>query len=54
MRPGPRRPRWSWWPGDGLLREAFRRSDDGDETMLDESKLMLGSYIEARLGGRRG
>ena len=37
--------------GDGLLREAFRRDQRGDETLLAESKLMLGSYIEARLGG---
>jgi AcrR family transcriptional regulator len=37
--------------GDGLLREAFRRDRDGDAALLEESKLMVGSYIEARLGG---
>jgi AcrR family transcriptional regulator len=37
--------------GDGLLREAFRRTVEGDEAVLAESKLMLRSYIEARLGG---
>jgi AcrR family transcriptional regulator len=36
--------------GDGLLREAFRRSFDGDPEVLTEGKLMLGSYIAARLG----
>jgi AcrR family transcriptional regulator len=37
--------------GDGLLREAFRRDRSGDVALLEESKLMVGSYIEARLGG---
>jgi AcrR family transcriptional regulator len=37
--------------GDGLLREAFRRSPEGDAELLEESKLMLASYIKARLGG---
>lgn len=37
--------------GDGLLREAFRRGEHGDAALLAESKLMLSSYIEARLGG---
>lgn len=36
--------------GDGLLREAFRRDRRGDPDVLDESKLMLGSYVTARLG----
>jgi AcrR family transcriptional regulator len=36
--------------GDGLLREAFRRSPEGDEGLLEESKAMLGAYITTRLG----
>ena len=36
--------------GDGLLREAFRRDQAGDERVLTESKLMLDAYIVARLG----
>jgi AcrR family transcriptional regulator len=36
--------------GDGLLREAFRRDRRGDRAVLNESKVMLRSYIEARLG----
>jgi AcrR family transcriptional regulator len=36
--------------GDGLLREAFRRDRRGDGTLLAESKLMLDSYVAARLG----
>jgi AcrR family transcriptional regulator len=40
--------------GDGLLREAFRRDERGDSTVLEEGKLMLDSYIEARLGGGAG
>jgi AcrR family transcriptional regulator len=37
--------------GDGLLREAFRTSADGDAELLAESKLMLDAYVRARLGG---
>jgi AcrR family transcriptional regulator len=37
--------------GDGLLREAFRRDQEGDARLLWEAKLMLDSYIDARLGG---
>lgn len=37
--------------GDGLLREAFRVDPEGDSALLDESKRMLGAYIEARLSG---
>jgi AcrR family transcriptional regulator len=37
--------------GDGLLREAFRRKRRGDAALLAESKLMLSSYVETRLGG---
>jgi AcrR family transcriptional regulator len=36
--------------GDGMLREAFRRDRRGDPEVLAESKLMLGSYVAARLG----
>jgi AcrR family transcriptional regulator len=36
--------------GDGLLREAFRRDHQGDRALLEESKLMLHSYLVARLG----
>jgi AcrR family transcriptional regulator len=36
--------------GDGLLREAFRRDRAGDRGLLEESKLMLRSYLAARLG----
>jgi AcrR family transcriptional regulator len=39
--------------GDGLLREAFRASADGDPEVLDESKAMLGAYIAARLHPKR-
>jgi AcrR family transcriptional regulator len=35
--------------GDGLLREAFRTSLDGDQRVLDESKAMLDAYVVARL-----
>jgi AcrR family transcriptional regulator len=38
--------------GDGLLREAFRTSLDGDRQLLDESKAMLDAYVRVRLGGR--
>jgi AcrR family transcriptional regulator len=37
--------------GDGLLREAFRASRRGDAQLLAESRLMLGAYVSARLGG---
>ncbi len=36
--------------GDGLLREAFRIDRDGDSEVLEESKVMLRAYAEARLG----
>ena len=36
--------------GDGLLREAFRREQRGDATVLAESKLMLRAYVTERLG----
>jgi AcrR family transcriptional regulator len=36
--------------GDGLLREAFRLDRDGDSRLLGEGKLMLDSYLDARLG----
>jgi hypothetical protein len=39
--------------GDGLLREAFRRDHRGDRALLEESKLMLRSYLIARLGEPR-
>jgi AcrR family transcriptional regulator len=35
--------------GDGLLREAFRTTLDGDQAVLDESKAMLDAYATARL-----
>lgn len=35
--------------GDGLLREAFRASPQGDPEVLAESHAMLGAYIAARL-----
>jgi AcrR family transcriptional regulator len=38
--------------GDGLLREAFRASPDGDAELLAESRLMLEAYTAARLDGR--
>jgi AcrR family transcriptional regulator len=38
--------------GDGLLREAFRQNPDGDPRVLAEAAVMLGSYLEARLGPR--
>ena len=37
--------------GDGLLREAFRSTADGDARMLAESATMLNAYVAARLGG---
>lgn len=37
--------------GDGLLREAFRTDPGGQARILEESRLMLGSYIATRLGG---
>jgi AcrR family transcriptional regulator len=39
--------------GDGLLREAFRGSPQGDPEMLEESRLMLDAYTAARLAGKR-
>jgi hypothetical protein len=39
--------------GDGLLREAFRRDRRGDRALLEESKLMLRSYLSVRLGDPR-
>jgi AcrR family transcriptional regulator len=36
--------------GDGLLREAFRRSPEGDPVLLDESRAMLDAYADRRLG----
>ncbi|HEX4008865.1 MAG TPA: TetR/AcrR family transcriptional regulator [Solirubrobacteraceae bacterium] len=36
--------------GDGLLREAFRRSADGDPELLAECRVMLDAYVRARLG----
>lgn len=38
--------------GDALLREAFRRDPDGDEELLSELKLLLNSYLDARMGAR--
>jgi AcrR family transcriptional regulator len=35
--------------GDGLLREAFRRDQNGDPAVLAESKHMLRAYIAERL-----
>jgi AcrR family transcriptional regulator len=40
--------------GDGLLREAFRSTRDGDRELLDESKAMLDAYVSARLSGGIG
>ena len=39
--------------GDALLREAFRLDPAGDAALLDETKFVLGSYLQARLGGRQ-
>jgi AcrR family transcriptional regulator len=36
--------------GDGLLREAFRTSPDGDPVLLTESRVMLDAYARLRLG----
>lgn len=36
--------------GDGLLREAFRLDRDGDATVLAEGRVVIGAYVEARLG----
>jgi hypothetical protein len=36
--------------GDGLLREAFRTSSEGDAALLAESAAMLSAYMSARLG----
>jgi AcrR family transcriptional regulator len=36
--------------GDSLLREAFRQDRQGDARLLEESKKMLGAYLQARLG----
>ncbi len=38
--------------GDGLLREAFRETAAGDRILLEESKVMIDSYLKARLGER--
>ncbi len=38
--------------GDGLLREAFRRSPRGDVALLDESKVLIDAYLTVRLGER--
>jgi AcrR family transcriptional regulator len=38
--------------GDGLLREAFRHSADGDPELLAESRTMLDAYVRARLDDR--
>ena len=38
--------------GDGLLREAFRGSPQGDPEMLEESRLMLDAYTAVRLGSK--
>ena len=38
--------------GDGLLREAFRGTPQGNEALLTETKFLLGAYLDARLGGR--
>ena len=35
--------------GDGLLREAFRRSPAGDAGLLSEARIMLSAYIAHRL-----
>jgi AcrR family transcriptional regulator len=39
--------------GDGLLREAFRTSADGDPQVLDEGKAMIDAYASSRLGAGR-
>lgn len=39
--------------GDGLLREAFRRSPRGDRQVLAESRIMLDAYVRSRLGDAR-
>jgi AcrR family transcriptional regulator len=36
--------------GDGLLREAFRISPDGDPVLLAEGQAMLNAYVSDRLG----
>jgi AcrR family transcriptional regulator len=36
--------------GDGLLREAFRTSPEGDAVLLAESRTMLDAYARLRLG----
>lgn len=38
--------------GDGLLREAFRASAQGDPEMLAESRAMLSAYLSSRLERR--
>jgi AcrR family transcriptional regulator len=38
--------------GDGLLREAFRHSPEGDPVLLAESRAMLDAYAVRRLGER--
>jgi hypothetical protein len=38
--------------GDGLLREAFRERPAGERVLLEESKVMIDSYLKARLGER--
>lgn len=35
--------------GDALLREAFRRDPDGDDELLSELKVLLNSYLDARI-----
>jgi AcrR family transcriptional regulator len=39
--------------GDALLREAFRVDPRGDAALLEETKFVLGAYLDARMGGRR-
>jgi AcrR family transcriptional regulator len=36
--------------GDGLLREAFRTDQQGDQWLLGEGKTMFDAYLSARLG----
>jgi AcrR family transcriptional regulator len=36
--------------GDGILREAFRGSAEGDRWLLEESRMMLEAYLRQRLG----
>jgi AcrR family transcriptional regulator len=36
--------------GDGLLREAFRTSPEGDPVLLGEGRAMLDAYVSLRLG----